>query len=82
MPQVLHKNARLTVHQRKMIRESEKSIRQLAKELGVSPKTVWKWKHREDPHDAPYGPKEPKTSWEEWQVEAIRYEGEVFVALG
>jgi transposase InsO family protein len=34
---------------------------------------VWKWKHRESPYDAPYGPREVKTSWKEWQVEAIRY---------
>jgi transposase InsO family protein len=73
MPQVLHKNARLTVHQRRMIRESTKPIRVLAKELGVSPTTVWKWKHRESPNDAPYGPREVKTSWEGWQVEAIKY---------
>ena len=73
MPQILHKNARLTVYQRKMIRESDKPIRVLARELGVSPVTVWKWKHRESPYDAPYGPREAKTSWEGWQVEAIRY---------
>jgi len=79
MAQVLHKNARLTIYQRKMIRESKKSIRKLAEELGVSPVTVWKWKHREDPHDAPYGPKDPKTSWEDWQVEAIRYLREKFL---
>jgi len=73
MPQILHKNARLTVYQRKMIRESDKPIRVLARELGVSPVTVWKWKHRESPYDAPYGPRKVKTSWKEWQVEAIRY---------
>jgi len=79
MPQVLHKNARLTIHQRKMIRESKKPIRVLAKELGVTPVTVWKWKHRESPYDAPYGPKKIKTSWESWQVEAIRYLREKFL---
>ncbi|OAG27719.1 hypothetical protein [Thermodesulfatator autotrophicus] len=79
MPQVLHKSAKLTIHQRKMIRESKKPIRVLAKELGVSTVTVFKWRHRENPEDAPYGPKEIKTSWKPWQVEAIRYLREKFL---
>ncbi|HIP25008.1 MAG TPA: hypothetical protein EYG81_00870 [Archaeoglobus profundus] len=73
MPQVLYKNAKLTIHQRKMIKESKKSIRVLAKELGVTPKTVWKWKHREDPEDASCQPKKIGTVWEGWEVEAIKY---------
>ena len=55
MPQVLHKNAKLTIHQRKMIKESKKSIRV----------TVWKWKHREEAEDAPCRPKRIRTVWEE-----------------
>jgi hypothetical protein len=40
MPRILHKNAGLTVHRRRMIRESKKPIRVWAKEPGVSPVIV------------------------------------------
>ena len=73
MPQILHKNARLTIWQRKQIKESNKTVRELAEEFGVSVPTILKWKHRESPEDAPYGPKNPRSSWEDWQVEAIKY---------
>ena len=71
MPQILHGNAVLTIHQRRYIQESNKSIRKLANELGVSVPTVMKWKHREDFEDRKAGPKNPKTSFEDWQEEVI-----------
>ena len=52
-----------------MIRESKKPIRVLAKELGITPKTVWRWKLREDPEDASCRPKRIRTVWEGWEVE-------------
>ena len=71
MPQVLHSNAKLTIHQRRMIQESKKPIRQLAEELGVSTRTILKWRHREDPNDRKSGPKEIRSSFEIWQEEVI-----------
>jgi len=71
MPQVLHNNAKLTIPQRIMIKESNKPIRQLAEELGVSVPTILKWKHREAPHDRKSGPKVIRSSFEVWQEEVI-----------
>lgn len=47
----LHANATTTPKQRKYIQESEKSVAELAEELGVSEMTVRKWKKRDDIHD-------------------------------
>lgn len=53
----LHGSARTTKEQRKYIQRSGKSQRQLAKELGLNPKTIGKWKGLDRVDDAAKGPK-------------------------
>lgn len=53
----LHGSARTTTEQRKYIQQSVKSQRQLAKELGLNPKTIAKWKALDRVNDAAMGPK-------------------------
>ncbi|MEX2455603.1 MAG: IS481 family transposase [Rhodospirillaceae bacterium] len=52
----MHGCARTTIEMRDLIRTSDRSVRALAAELGLNPKTVAKWKSRETPADAPMGP--------------------------
>lgn len=52
----MHGSARTTIAMRDLIRTSDRSVRALASELGLNPKTVAKWKSRESPADAPMGP--------------------------
>jgi transposase InsO family protein len=61
MGQVLHKRATTTHRIRAEIQQSKESIAQLASRLGVNPKTVLKWKHRDGVDDAPMGPKTLQT---------------------
>jgi uncharacterized protein YggE len=57
MGQVLHSNATTTEAVRRAIQNSQASIRTLAKQSGLNPKTVAKWKKRNHVQDAPMGPK-------------------------
>ncbi len=57
MGQILHGSARTTEAVRRAIQHSQESLRVLAKRYGVNPKTVAKWKKREDTADLPRGPK-------------------------
>jgi transposase-like protein len=72
MGQVLHANARTTEAVRREIRNSEESLIKLSKKYGVNPKTIQKWKKRDDASDLPYGPKKIKsTVLSEGEEEAI-----------
>lgn len=58
MGQVLHGCATTTETVRGAIQSSQASIRTLAKQYGINPKTVAKWKKRNHVYDAAMGPKE------------------------
>jgi transposase-like protein len=62
MAQVLHGSARTTAAVRRAIQNSQASIRSLAQQYGINPKTVAKWKQRADVQDAPMGPKQPHST--------------------
>jgi transposase-like protein len=58
MGQVLHGRATTTEAVRRAIQSSQASVRSLAKQYGINPKTVAKWKKRDHAHDVAMGPKE------------------------
>jgi transposase-like protein len=58
MGQILHDCATTTEAVRRAIQNSQKSIRTLAKQYNINPKTVAKWKKRAHVADAPMGPKQ------------------------
>ena len=62
MVQVLHGSARTTETVRRAIQNSQASIRSLAQQYSINPKTVAKWKQRLDVGDAPMGPKQPHST--------------------
>ena len=59
MVQILHPSASITKATRRNIQNSQKSIAKLAKQYGINPKTVVKWKKRDFVQDASRGPKKP-----------------------
>jgi len=72
MGQVLHSNARTTEAIRREIRASKESIAKAAIRFNVNPKTIIKWRKREDTKDLPMGPKKIKsTVLSEAEEEAI-----------
>jgi hypothetical protein len=62
MGQVLHANARTTEAIRREIRNSKEGIAKAAVRYKVNPKTIIKWKKREDTKDLPMGPKKIKST--------------------
>jgi hypothetical protein len=50
-------NSPISQDERCAIRNSDESLRVLARRYGINPKTVAKWKHREDTADRPRGPR-------------------------
>jgi len=58
MGQILHSRATTTEAVRRAIQSSQASIRTLAKQYGINPKTVTKWRNRHHVQDAAMGPKE------------------------
>ena len=62
MGQVLHGCATTTEKVRRAIQLSQESIRTLAKRYHINPKTVAKWKRRNDVSDTPMGPKTPMST--------------------
>ena len=62
MGQVLHGSARTTEAVRRAIQHSQKSLKALAKQHGINPKTVAKWKKRHFANDAQMGPKEVRST--------------------
>lgn len=71
MVQVLHGSARTTTTVRRAIQTSQASIRSLAKQYGINPKTVAKWKQRRDVQDAPMGPKQAHSTILSTEEEAL-----------
>ena len=57
MGQVLHSRATTTEAVRRAIQSSQASLRTLARQYGINPKTVAKWKKRDCVQDAAMGPK-------------------------
>lgn len=62
MGQVLHANARTTEAIRREIRDSKESIAKAASRFNVNPKTIIKWRKRENTKDLPMGPKKIKST--------------------
>ena len=62
MGQVLHGSAKTTHAIRAAIQRSEASLQALSERYGLNPKTVMKWKKRDFVHDAPMGPKAPRST--------------------
>ena len=75
MPYRLHRNARLTPHQRRYIQLNPEglSARELAEKFGVSVKTVYKWMRRKDVEDAPYGPRRPRRALDDMKRAVIAF---------
>lgn len=71
MGQVLHKCARTTEATRRAIQHSQESLKVLAKRYGINEKTVAKWRKRSFVHDAPMGPKNPRSTVLTAEEEAI-----------
>lgn len=71
MGQVLHGSARTTEAVRRAIQNSQASVRTLAKQYGINPKTVTKWKMRADVHNEPMGPKQARSTVLTVEVEAL-----------
>lgn len=76
MGQVLHGSATTTHAIRAAIQRSKASLKELAAQHGLNPKTVAKWRKRAFVHDVPMGPKSPcstvLTAEEEAAVVAFR----------
>ena len=62
MGQILHRCARTTQAVRKEIQTSDQSISKLAKQYGINPKTVVKWKKRTSVDDKRMGPKQLRST--------------------
>jgi IS30 family transposase len=71
MGQVLHSSATTTEAVRRAIQSSQASIRSLARQYGINPKTVAKWKRRQDVQDAPMGPKQAHSTVLSKEEEAL-----------
>ena len=59
---VLHGSATTTETVRRAIQNSQASIRTLAQQYHINPKTVAKWKKRETVQDAVIGPKQKRST--------------------
>ena len=71
MGQVLHGSATTTHAIRAAIQRSKATAKALAERHGINPKTVAKWKKRAFVHDAPMGPKDPRSTVLTAEEEAI-----------
>jgi transposase InsO family protein len=71
MGQVLHGSATTTHAIRAAIQRSKATAKELAERHGINPKTVAKWKKRTFVHDAPMGPKDPRSTVLTVEDEAI-----------
>ena len=76
MGQILHGSATTTYAVRAAIQRSKASLKELAARHGLNPKTIAKWRKRSFVHDAPMGPKTPRsnvlTAEEEAAIVAFR----------
>ena len=71
MGQILHGSATTTHAIRAAIQRSKATAKELAERHGLNPKTVAKWKKRTFVHDAPMGPKDPRSTVLSIEEEAI-----------
>ena len=71
MGQVLHGRATTTEAVRRAIQNSQASLRTLAKQYGINPKTVAKWKRRDHVQDAAMGPKQAHSTVLSVEEEAV-----------
>src|SRR5271166_4370065 len=71
MGQLLHGSATTTHAIRAAIQRSKATAKELAERHGINPKTVAKWKKRTFVHDAPMGPKDPRSTVLTVEDEAI-----------
>jgi transposase InsO family protein len=71
MGQILHGSATTTHAIRAAIQRSKAPLKELSERYGLNPKTVAKWKKRAFVHDAPMGPKEPRSTVLSIEEEAI-----------
>src|SRR3974377_870930 len=71
MGRVLHGSATTTHAIRAAIQRSKATAKELAERHGINPKTVAKWKKRTFVHDAPMGPKAPRSTVLTVEEEAI-----------
>jgi transposase InsO family protein len=71
MGQVLHGSATTTHAIRAAIQRSKATAKALAERHGINPKTVAKWRKRTFVHDAPMGPKDPRSTVLTVEDEAI-----------
>jgi transposase InsO family protein len=71
MGQVLHGSATTTHAIRAAIQRSKATATELAERHGINPKTAAKWKTRTFVHDAPMGPKNPRSTVLTVEEEAI-----------
>lgn len=70
-----HPIAKTNTHIRKLIQQSNRPHRELAKRFSVNPKTILKWKNRDTVEDAPKGTKTVKyklTKWEQRVIVKVR----------
>jgi transposase InsO family protein len=71
MGQILHGSATTTHAIRAAIQRSKAPLKELSERYGLNPKTVAKWKKRAFVHDAPMGPKDPRSTVLSVEEEAI-----------
>jgi transposase-like protein len=62
MGQILHGSAKTTHAIRTAIQRSQATLKELAQQYGINPKTVAKWRKRDFVDDAPMGPKKPAST--------------------
>lgn len=62
MGQILHGSATTTYAIRAAVQRSKAPLKELAARHGLNPKTVAKWRKRVFVHDAPMGPKAPRST--------------------
>ena len=62
MGQILHGSATTTEAVRRAIQNSEESLKALSEKHGINHKTISKWRKRDFVHDAPMGPKKPRST--------------------
>jgi Integrase core domain len=71
MGQILHGSATTTHAIRAAIQRSKATAKDLAERYALNPKTVAKWKKRAFVHDAPMGPKNPRSTVLSVEEEAV-----------
>ncbi len=62
MGQVVHGSARATAVVRRAIQDSQASVNAVVERYDINPKTDTKWKQCSFVHDAPMGPKQPRST--------------------